>query len=39
MLKNINTEFPLGIDIILTDSFENIISIPRSIAIEIFNKN
>jgi len=39
MLKNINTEFPLGIDLILTDSFENIISIPRSIAIEIFNKN
>ena len=34
-----NMEFPLGLDIILTDAHENICSIPRSIALQIIQNN
>jgi alpha-D-ribose 1-methylphosphonate 5-triphosphate synthase subunit PhnH len=34
-IKSLNEEFPLGVDLILTDSFEKITVIPRSIQIEI----
>ena len=34
-IKSLNEEFPLGVDLILTDAFEKITVIPRSIQIEI----
>jgi alpha-D-ribose 1-methylphosphonate 5-triphosphate synthase subunit PhnH len=34
-IKSLNAEFPLGVDLILTDAFEKITVIPRSIQIEI----
>jgi alpha-D-ribose 1-methylphosphonate 5-triphosphate synthase subunit PhnH len=38
-LQIVNAEFPLGVDIILTDTFENICAIPRSIALHIIQNN
>ena len=38
-IVSLNTEFPLGVDILLTDAFENICSIPRSIVLQIIQKN
>jgi alpha-D-ribose 1-methylphosphonate 5-triphosphate synthase subunit PhnH len=38
-LKNVNSEFPLGIDLILTDSLNNISAIPRSALLEFIQKN
>ena len=38
-IVSLNTEFPLGVDILFTDAFENICSIPRSILLQIIQKN
>lgn len=38
-LQIVNAEFPLGVDILLTDTFENICAIPRSIALQIIQNN
>jgi alpha-D-ribose 1-methylphosphonate 5-triphosphate synthase subunit PhnH len=38
-IQSLNTEFPLGVDIILTDASENICSIPRSISFQINQNN
>jgi len=38
-LQTVNAEFPLGVDIILTDAFDLICAIPRSIALQIIQNN